>query len=178
MSAGPLGGWSIFKAGIMPTKPADRGIVAVATPTVWRTTFSCALSTCAEAGQKRNIAKPTTAHCMLPIVTQPVCRPKYMLVKQSTVPIANPPRHARIVSCGGPSGWSRRSSLLTAMPSNDCTPVSRDSCGSASRSSVPQRTIPAGRSGSISIGACLHHAGAEGVASRHSRAPAGRRGRL
>mmetsp|Transcript_130175 Transcript_130175/g.259675 ORF Transcript_130175/g.259675 Transcript_130175/m.259675 type:complete len:393 (+) Transcript_130175:320-1498(+) len=88
------------KAGTIPTKPPANGIVAVATLTVCSATFSCGPNGFPGPGHNRNMMKPTTAAWMEPIVTQPVCRPKCMLVKQSSVPTRRPPKAARAVNCG------------------------------------------------------------------------------
>lgn len=41
--------------------------------------------------------------CRLPMVTQPVCRPKYVLEKHSTAPTSRPATSARTVSTGPPA---------------------------------------------------------------------------
>ena len=88
----PSAAVSIASAGTMPTKPPASGIVAVATPIVWISTFSRGPNGAAPGrdASGRTSRKPTSAHWIEPIVTQPVCRPKYMLVKHSTVPTSRP----------------------------------------------------------------------------------------
>ena len=97
------GGSRRRSAGMIPMKPPASGSVAVATPTVCSTTFSRGPKRGAEEPHARKMPKPTSAHWIEPIVTQPVWSPKYMLVKHSIVPTKRPASTARRVSCG-PAG--------------------------------------------------------------------------
>ena len=74
------------KAGMIPTKPAAKGIVPVATAVVWRMTFSCGVNGAWKnlgrtAGKTRKIAKPKRADCSDIIDTQPSRKPSYDLGK-------------------------------------------------------------------------------------------------
>ena len=69
------------KAGMMPTKPPASGMVAVATETVCSTTFSSGPNDVSRYGRSSlKTPKPRMVDCSEPIVTQPVCRPKYTAV--------------------------------------------------------------------------------------------------
>mmetsp|Transcript_45625 Transcript_45625/g.116749 ORF Transcript_45625/g.116749 Transcript_45625/m.116749 type:complete len:215 (+) Transcript_45625:597-1241(+) len=117
-------GVSCCSAGMMPTKPAASGIVAVATAVVCTITFSAALKPAAQPRprSRRKKPKPSSADCRLPIVTHPVCRPKYMLVQHRMEPTPSPATTERTVmeastlgagSAGaGAAGCARRPGLL------------------------------------------------------------------
>lgn len=79
MGSRPSSSWFIMpKAGIMPTRPAARGMVPVATAVVWSTTFSAVVKGW-KAGKRRgkrgpslNIKKPIKADWSDIMDTQPV----------------------------------------------------------------------------------------------------------
>mmetsp|Transcript_31286 Transcript_31286/g.74352 ORF Transcript_31286/g.74352 Transcript_31286/m.74352 type:complete len:234 (-) Transcript_31286:75-776(-) len=115
----PLGGFSsgvsCEKAGMMPTNPAASGMVAVATAVVWTMTFSAASNPRPSPCERRiwKSPKPSSADCRLPIVTHPVCSPKYMLVQQRTVPTTRPTKSDRHVKDLG--GFSESAGRLPSL---------------------------------------------------------------
>lgn len=80
--------------------PAARGIVAVATEVVCTMTFSSTVKPFMQLKQCRTLKtpKPKMADCKLPMVTQPVCSPKYVFEKQRMLPTHSPVATARTVS--------------------------------------------------------------------------------
>lgn len=80
--------------------PAARGMVAVATEVVCTMTFSSTVKPFMQSKQCRTLKtpKPKMADCKLPMVTQPVCSPKYVFEKQRMLPTHSPVATARMVS--------------------------------------------------------------------------------
>lgn len=77
--------------------PAAKGMVAVATATVCKYTFSLG----PKAGERvcwkgLNMAKPNKEACKDIMDIQPVCRPKYMFEKHMRLPIKRPKHVERI----------------------------------------------------------------------------------
>lgn len=105
---------SRLSAGRIPTNPAARGIVPVATAVVCTTIISCGES---GVGRMREMRKPISADCMdilrdvslswrprkqvAYMEIHPDCRPRLKFVKQIKHPIASP----RITAVNVNSGW-------------------------------------------------------------------------
>jgi hypothetical protein len=85
-----------------PTKPHPRGIVPTDPATDCTRTFSTGVKGYDSVLETAlNHAKPSRALGMAILETHPVCRPKYVLEKQMTVPIASPRSSERRVKfCG------------------------------------------------------------------------------
>mmetsp|Transcript_7635 Transcript_7635/g.22605 ORF Transcript_7635/g.22605 Transcript_7635/m.22605 type:complete len:311 (+) Transcript_7635:1794-2726(+) len=172
---GPCGGFSsdvsLLRAGTTPTKPAARGIVAVATAVVCTITFSATVKS------RRNpilcpalkSPKPSTADWTEPMVTHPVCRPKCMLLPHSKVPMSKPATTARTVNSftsrsPQPAPQSRLEPLPSALPFRSvlCSAASSNRGASSSRGST-EFAKGLGRMLPISIDPGASVASAEGM---------------
>lgn len=132
-------------AGRTPTKPQPRGMMAMLPATVWTRTFSTGVK--GKARWRLRVLKrpkPMSEAGMVIMLTQPVCRPKYMLEKQMTRPTKRPaatPRRVKLRPWGSNFGgwpespcWRRVVSLVlvsSSLSSRRSTPELRASLSGA-----------------------------------------------